>query len=450
MSRWLPRWLESRRAILGGDATTTEMIDRLSRASSDSNGVRDIERAALALQIGAAQRVDSASRKKLARAVRRVERAEHRYRNANARVDQFKSGALVQAMRAHEIQEAKRAHDRATEEIDRTAPRVRPLTVVVGELVLLLAEFSFYYQVFSRSVQADAAVLDRIQTAVMALLVPVVGIMSARFFAGTTHYLRALRPGESQRAAWLFVGTSTVLLGVACYATVRLVAWRYHAEDSTSFGAADHPPGTIMAVVFAVFLLVDALTRAFMFDPSEVTTIGRRWSGRYTRRIDRWLLKRESAALASWQSKWFDAKSLVEKIKNDADQELLSATIAVLLARGESGHPGSKLRGVDETLFFNGDDIDVDVSPNFQSARSSGAPDPQIDEPDVHLFLPHRVARLTLARLEVIRPPEDPVQERRDHRDDLERASLDGGSPGDAHSFGRVPAPHGPSRLDQV
>ncbi|WP_395242103.1 hypothetical protein, partial [Salmonella sp. s60732] len=73
----------------------------------------DLERAALALQIGSSQRIDSASRHKLKFAVFRVENAERRYRIANARVDRFKNGALVRTFVANERAEAARAEARA-------------------------------------------------------------------------------------------------------------------------------------------------------------------------------------------------------------------------------------------------------------------------------------------------------------------------------------------------
>lgn len=443
VSRWMPRWLESRREILGGDATTTAMIDRLSRDDVGTGGTGEIERATLALQLGAAQRIDTASRRKLVRAVSRVENAERHYRIANARVDRFKTGASVRALRAYEQEEAARAQQKAADEIDRTTPRVRPMTVVLGELVLLVAEFAFYYEVFSRSVQADAPFVIHILTAVMALLVPVVGIMSARFFAGSVHHLRATPSGEPKSGPWLFVGVSTALLAVACYATIRLVEWRYLAEDAASFGAADHPPGTIMAVVFAVFILVDALTRAFMFDPAESTSIGRRWKARTTRAMDWWLLLQESKTLARWQKKWFAAKALVEKLKNDADQELLSATVAILLTRGESGQSGSKLRGIQNAGSINGHAVGGEDNWLSATSRASGAPDPQLDESEAHIFLPHRLFRLTIARLEAIRPPEDPKQERRAHDEDLERVAT-------VLSTSGAPPPHDMSHLEKV
>lgn len=427
LSRWIPRWLESRRAILGDDATTEEMVEQLRGIPAEYvlATAHDTERAAIVLQQGAAQRLDSDSRRKLIRAVNRVENAERRYRIANARVDRFKSGASVRSLIAHEEQEAQRAQKRAADEIDRTTPRVRPTTVLLAEFVLLVAEFAFYYDVFSKSQQDDAPLVLRVLTGVMALLVPVVGIMSARFFAGAVHHLRAPRhDGESPKAPWLYVSAAVILLAITCYTTVRLVEWRYRAEDASAFGTAEHPPGTIMAVVFAVFILLDALTRAFMFDPGESTAIGRRWKGRSTRSVDWWLLRLEAAALARWQKKWFKAMALVEKLKNDADQEMLSATVAILLNRGRTGRPPSKLNGIPEEPVRNGHQVLLNGQGPVGVLRSTGTPDAQLDADDAHVFLPQRLIRLTIARLEVIRPPEDPKQERRNHDEDLSRAAM--------------------------
>ncbi|WP_059015894.1 hypothetical protein [Mycobacterium sp. M26] len=427
------------------------MVVKLNTIDRSVAETHDFERAALALQLGASQRVDSQSRRKLIRAVNRVENAERRYRIANARVDRFKTGASVRALLAYEEQEAARAQSKAAHEIDRSTPRVRPVTVLLAEFILLVAEFAFYFDIFGRSQQDDAPFVTRILTAVMALLVPVVGIMTARFFAGSIHYLRSPADGnESPRWAWLFVVVSTALLLAACFATVRLVEWRYRAEDAASFGAADHPPGTIMAVVFAVFLLVDALTRAFMFDPAESTSIGRRWKARYTRTIDWWLLLRESHALARWQKKWFAAKALVERLKNDADQELLSATVAILIGRGDAGRPGSKLRASRLTQPYAGERPEAEGQWAGDVLRNAGAPDEQLDEENSHVFLPHRLLRLAIARLEVIRPPEDPKQERRDHSADLVRTVHRGLATAEALGGASAPQPHDMSRLDKV
>lgn len=429
--------MQSRRSILGDDATTADMLARLGQIPSDygESDAHDTERAAIALQQGAAQRLDTKSRRKLIRAVNRVENAERRYRIANARVDRFKSGSMVRSLIAHEQKETDRALERAEHEIDRTTPRVRPSTVLLAEFVLLVAEFAFYYDVFSRSQQDDAPLVLRLLTAVMALLVPVVGIMSARFFAGAVHHLRAPRvDGESPRAPMLYVVAATILLITTCFTTVRLVEWRYRAEDASSFGVADHPPGTIMAVVFAVFILLDALTRAFMFDPAESTSIGRRWKGRTTRAIDWLLLRREATMLARWQKRWFAAMALVEKLKNDADQELLSATVAILLNRGATGRPASKLRDTSGASDHNGHELRLNDRAPQGVTRSTGAPDAQLDAEDAHVFLPQRLIRLTVARLEAIRPPEDPEQERRLNSEDLSRAN----------------PPHDMSRLETV
>ena len=210
----------------------------------------------------------------------------------------------------------------------------------------------------------------------------------------------------------------TGLLIVAAYSTLRLVEWRYQAEDADNPGVVSHPPGTIMAVVFVVFILVDALTRAFMFDPAERTSIGRRWKGRYTRTVDWWLLRRESAALARWQKRWFSAMTLVEKLKNGADQELLTATVSILISRGDKGSDGSQLHGwpaesVPGARVADGAQLMSKVT------HTTGAPAEQLNESNAHIFLQHRLVRLAEARLEIIKPPEDPQQERREPTEDL-------------------------------
>jgi len=160
-------------------------------------------------------------------------------------------------------------------------------------------------------------------------------------------------------------------------------------------------------------------------------------------------LRRESATLARWQKRWFAAKALVEKLKNDGDQELLSATVAILLSRGDAGRPGSKLRGAVQVLPPDGQVLQAESQRASTVSRTSGAPDEQLDDSNAHVFLPHRLIRLTIARLEVLRPPEDPKQERRDHSDDLARPRSHGFTAG-ATLVSAAPPPHDMSHLEKV
>lgn len=416
MTLWRPRRDDNRGAIVGDDQTTSLMVKKLREVGSQPGGepTNDLERAALALQMGAAQRIDTESRRPLVRAIFRVEDAEKRYRKANARVDQFKNSALASGLSAYQVEETKRARQKATKEIDGTTAQVPPLVVDLAEVVLLVAEFAFYYKTFGANTPDDAPLIDRLFIAFLAILVPVVGILSARFFAGAFQHLRAPRePGSDRTGVRIaYVLIASLLLGASCYATLRLVEWRYKSEAAENFGAVNQPPSTVMAIVFVAFILTDGLIRAFLFPPGKRTSIRRRWSARYVQALDWWFLRREVAALAAWQKGWFAAKALIEKLKNDADQQQLSATVVILMTRGELGRGSSRLVGAPA----------LDGAHPESLSRGTGdiyVPHQHMIETDGYLYLPHRLIAIADQRLERIRPPDDPEQEQRQPAEDL-------------------------------
>lgn len=409
MALW-QRWSRNKRnkgAVFPDDAATTTMLSTLRQVGAQHGlgGTNDVERATVTVQMAASQRIDSASRGKVRRAMNKVENAQRRHRHANARVDRFEHGARRKALKAYEEEEAKRAKAKASKEIDNTTPQVPPLVVGGAEIVLLVAEFAFYYTVFGRDLQADASMLDRIFIVFLAIFVPVVGIMSARFFAGCVQHLRAPQEhGTDHRNARIaYLVAASVLLAITCYTTLRLVNWRYKADAAANYGTNNQPPGAVMATVFVALILTDALIRAFLYSPGERTSIRRRWQAHLNRRLDDWLLWREIRTLAAWQKKWFAAQTLIAKLKNDTDGELASATVAILLTRGELGGDESKLLKLP------------------QSAAESHVyvPHDHLAETDGYVALPHRILDAGHVRLHKLTPPEDPVQEQKSPTEDL-------------------------------
>jgi hypothetical protein len=419
------------------------MLEKLREVGSKQgpDGTNDLERAALTLQMGASQRIDSESRRSLLRAIFRVENAERRYRMAHAHVDRFKNSAVAGALGVYEFEETKRAKLKAAKEIDSTTPQVSPLLVDLAEVVLLFAEFAFYYKTFSANTEKNAGITEHILIAFLATLVPVVGIMSARFFAGSVQHLRAPREpdgdGTNIRIAYVFV--ASLLLGTACYVTLRLVEWRFTREAAESFSEQEQLPGTVMAVVFVAFILTDALIRSFLFPPGKRTSIRRRWTARHARALDWWFLRREVDALASWQKRWFAAKALVENLKNDADQQQLSATVVILMTRGEIG-------GYSSRLLRSTPLKDARPRPAARLLGEPYVPHEHMAETDGYLHLPHRLIAIAQHRLEQIRPPEDPAQEQRGPQADLLRWQVEAAE-SEVVVFREQPDPPPPHRL---
>jgi hypothetical protein len=339
-------WRVGGKGIFGNDGTTKEIRELIARDRGQQAGndtaLNATESAAVLVAVATAQQLDSASERRLMRRLRKAARAQKRYRKADAHVDRFQVSSSARAHLYNEAAEIDRAEENAEKHIDHKTPFVSMAAVIVIELVLLIAEFIFYYSFLRRGLPADASVLERLFTAVLAILVPCAALIAARLFAGSIHKLQSGREGETsqtlgaKRSSWDYAGpaVAAALLAAVVIATYLLVLWRYSTAARASNGIGFNPPGDVMAVIFVSLILADTATRTVLMHPAKYTSIRRRWNGRRVRTTDRWLLHRESSTLTKWIERDLSLRLFVGRLKNDRDQALATASAAIQIERG--------------------------------------------------------------------------------------------------------------------
>jgi hypothetical protein len=429
-------WFKRRRTIFGDDTSTTEMRRMLAEVTDRPS---DVDSAAISLGAVAAQQIDTKQRKPLLRAMNRTDKGQKRYRAADARVDQFRSGLSAWTYMYNDMAAIKRAEARASQEVDHTRPQISLLTVLLCEVVLVGAEVVFYYNVFTRDLNEDASLVERIIPLFIAVVAPVAAILSVRLFAGAFNRLRESPVGHNE-PRWLSRFGGVVALAVSllfvilvCVATVGLVLWRFEVDDQSSYGTAVHPPDAIFATVFVVMILADACVRAFLFNPGKFTEESRRWSNWRARRLDNWYFRREAAALNAWKIRYRKLEALVAKVKNDADQAMVVSTVGLQIARGTSSLAAGVTPLAAPPTYTDFVTTAIDV----HDARTKIAAETDADLDDVALtipyhprsqlkneqpvYLPMREVALAEAYLRENRPPASPRHRRKPAWQDLVR-----------------------------
>ncbi|WP_214406325.1 hypothetical protein [Pseudonocardia lacus] len=177
------------------------------------------------------------------------------------------------SLRAQEYVDRQR--DRLSQRFDRTLPLVAARVLLGFEMVFGLAEFSFWYQVFTGDIDSSVPVWDttRLMAGVLALLVPVAGIMAARWAGATAQRLRHLAPARAERISQVLAAALSVgLLVVVAFAVAALVIWRY--GDAAVLDLLP-VPGEWMAAVFVAIMIGDAVARAFLSSEQNVQDTAR-------------------------------------------------------------------------------------------------------------------------------------------------------------------------------
>lgn len=430
-------WFKRRRSIFGDDASTSEMRSMLAAVADRPS---DIDGAALSLGSVAAQQIDTKQRRPLVKAMNRADEGQKRYRAADARVDQFRSGLSAWTYMYNDVAAIQRAEARASREVDHTRPQISLLTVLLCEIVLVGAEVVFYYNVFTRDLNEDASFIERVIPLFIAVVAPVAAILAVRLFAGAFNRLRE-SPTTDNEPRWLSKFGGVIALAVSflfvilvCVATVGLVLWRFEVDDQSSYGTAVHPPDAIFATVFVVMILADASVRAFLFNPGKFTEESRRWSNWRARRLDNWYFRREAAALSAWKVRYRKLETLVAKIKNDADQAMVVSTVSLQIARGTGGSLPGGTTSLETPPTYS--DV-VATAVDIHEARQEIAKRTSIDVDDVELeiayyprqqlkdeqtvYLPMREITLAENYLRENRPPDSPRHRRKMAWQDLVR-----------------------------
>jgi hypothetical protein len=417
------------------------------RQRTDGGAVDATESAAVLVAAATAQQLDSLSERRVWRRLRKAIRAQTRYRDADAHVDRFRESSAAKTYLYNEAAEIRRAGSNADKDIDTTTPYISVAVVTLVEIVLLTAEFIFYYSIFTRPLQADAPLFIRLFMGALAILVPCVALLSARLFAGSVHRWHDYRNGEgdtgnlSKRARILGTAAATLLLLAVIIATAWLVTWRYNKDAEASFGVAFVPPPYAMAIVFVSLILADTATRAWLMSPTKHTSIRRRAQTRRTRMMDSWLFRRQSRALSRWIEKDMSLRLLVARLCNDRDQAVATAAAVIQIHRGDKGMPPLKPSGdfgatIDEpsrrTPAARGQSAQqMDDRPlnghgdGSQLVTPIYSPSHQLEDGDTKWRFRHNVLEQAITYLANNAPPCHPAQPTQSGDDDLLRA-LDG------------------------
>ena len=173
------------------------------------------------------------------------------------------------------------------ETFDPHQPLIAERTLLIIEALFVVIEFAFWYGVFSENVEAHAPTLDstRISDILLAVMVPLSGIVAARVVGGLTHRVMRRYPGLG-RSEYIGASVSAIVAALAIAAIFALVHARFDAS-SQPLGAVQLPT-LAMTLVFVIVLAGDMIARIFLVSEIRAQTDKRfRHLGRLTTRATR-------------------------------------------------------------------------------------------------------------------------------------------------------------------
>jgi hypothetical protein len=243
------------------------------------------------------------------------------------------------ARRGQRADEAQaREASRLSEEIDHSRPLIGLRTLAVVELVFLLAEIYFWYQVFTYRTESTMGWLsvERLGAVVLGLAIPTLGLLAARAAgASWQRFLRhpAIDSGRRRHQLGAVV-TSTAVLALACAVVYTLVHWRYspHAGSGSANQAMELPPAPA-GLFFAGLILADAVARAFC--TSEAAEVARERDKQVE--ADRAQVKALTTAVTTarngWHVDWLALRTLVAVTLDSIERIVATGDILVLRSR---------------------------------------------------------------------------------------------------------------------
>jgi hypothetical protein len=176
------------------------------------------------------------------------------------------------------------ADDTFRESFDPHRPLIAERTLLIIELIFVVVEFFFWYQVFSEDVSRSAPWWDptRVGAVLLAVLLPMSGIIAARVIGALAHRWVSgyRRIGRREKLGTVF---SLLLAGAAIFAIYRLVHDRFD-ETHRAIGTTQLP-ASAMALVFVVVLVGDMMARVFLLSEIRKQTV--RWTRRLNRLTDK-------------------------------------------------------------------------------------------------------------------------------------------------------------------
>jgi hypothetical protein len=206
------------------------------------------------------------------------------------------------------------------EMFDPHEPLITGRTLLIIELVFVFVEFAFWYGVFSANLDQGASLLDpnRISDILLAVMVPLSGIVSARVVGGLTHRAITRHRGVG-RKEYIGAAAAAVVAGLSVFAIFSLVSARF---DSATQLTATQLPTLAMTLVFVVVLLGDMVARIFLV--SEIRSQTNAWHRR--------LRKLRAVAMRASQrhcAAWLDLRSAAQ-MELDSCERIVSAGARII------------------------------------------------------------------------------------------------------------------------
>ena len=207
------------------------------------------------------------------------------------------------------------------ETFDPHQPLIAERTLLIIEAVFVVVEFAFWYGVFSDNVEAHAPALDptRISDILLAVMVPLSGIVAARIVGGLTHRVMRRYPGLG-RSEYIGAVASVIVAAFAIAAIFALVHTRFDA--STQPLGAVRLPALAMTLVFVVVLAGDMIARIFLV--SEIRAQTDKW----LRHLNR-LTAQATRANRKHTEAWLDLRNAVQ-MQLDTYERVLAAGARII------------------------------------------------------------------------------------------------------------------------
>jgi hypothetical protein len=218
------------------------------------------------------------------------------------------------------------------EMFDPHRPLIAERTLVIIEAVFVVVEFAFWYGVFSGNVEAHASAFDltRISDILLAVMIPLSGIVAARVVGGLTHRAMRSYPGIG-RSEYIGAAVSAAVAGLAIAAIFGLVHARFAAAAGTALTVAVfQPPALAMTLVFVVVLAGDMIARIFLV--SEIRAQTEKWH----RQLDR-LMKRATRANRNHVKSWLDLRNAVQRYLDTCERVVSAGARIISDERSRNG-----------------------------------------------------------------------------------------------------------------
>lgn len=237
-----------------------------------------------------------------------------------------------------EREHLERQQDLLKDKLDHDAPTVPRLVLLVVEAIIVLVEAGFWYAFFSRSIDSNASDVTLLRTGAigLALLLPLVALLSAHF-AGAT-WQRLIKHRTPGRLGQQLAGALTALLiiGVLTGLVYWLVDFRFSFRSPYSIQPATAtPPADALALLFASTVVVVAAVRTFMTSEVHEQWLARDRSVKSDRAVSDRLDATVLRANAVWTKAWYEMAAGVDRILVEIEQVVAAGERVILRARSQ-------------------------------------------------------------------------------------------------------------------